>query len=57
MKFVIDAMTGPVENFIIGFRIFDIAADRDAGLATLTAKFKEDSIIRAKLRDLVEFSG
>jgi hypothetical protein len=31
-------MTWPVENFNIGFRIFDIAAGRDAGFATLTAQ-------------------
>ncbi len=49
LKFVLDARTGAVENCIKGFKIFDIAASQDAGFATLTAKFKEDSIIRAKL--------
>ena len=38
LKFVFDVMTGPVESFIIGFRIFDIAAGRDGGFATLTAQ-------------------
>jgi hypothetical protein len=37
-KFVFDAMTVPVGNFIIGYRIFDIAAGRGAGFATLMAK-------------------
>lgn len=38
LKFVFDAMPGPVENFIIGFRIFDVAAGGDAGFTTLAAK-------------------